>query len=473
MTRDIFKKNEGKLSMLQIIGFWLLFSGVLAFMVSSFIKPGEILPSFIAISFFITMLGFSFSFPSLFKDQNKGLSTMRITVFMMTNVICMLLLKIGWAQGITSLKQIGLDQWWMGIIAFIFGAKATQSFFESKMAVANVQEAQETKDGTVTDNTKRDSRLPFADVNIITEALKEKGKEWVESFPYVTGLSVRNKIKNGKETNNAALIFKVTKKVENMNYGSIPVYLIYNSQSGVRYKILTDVVEEKITRGSSASIAKNKMPFPLGNSISRQDDFTTGSIGLVVKKVNEPNTDYIVSCYHVFCAPELADDIRSFDGDGNTAPLMCASEEDDGTNLIAHVVKGELNIVSDFAIAKVKEGIKIENGGSTLKVTPKGYGFVFPKNEGDALTLCGRTSGRSHGVITSHSASQTIHYLNDKTEFIQGLIEVELFSDGGDSGAIVINSKNEVVGLLVGDSNEFSYVLPVEDYLTDNNFQLK
>ena len=57
---------------------------------------------------------------------------MRIVVFMITNVICLLLIKIGWETG--DLKEIGVDQYWVAIIAFVFGAKATQAFFESKMA---------------------------------------------------------------------------------------------------------------------------------------------------------------------------------------------------------------------------------------------------------------------------------------------------------------------------------------------------
>lgn len=470
--RDFIKKNEGKLTILQIIGFCLLLLGVCVIIISSFISPGPVIPSVISISFFVTMLGFSFAFPALLEG-NEGLSTMRIIVFMVTNVICMLLLKIGWAEGIKDLKAIGLDQYWMGLIAFVFGAKAMQTFFESKMGVANIMGKQDEKDGTGTVSSNEDTQVPFGDVEIITEAMKEKGKEWVESFPYVTGLSVRNKITGSKETNNSALIFKVTKKVEKMNFGSIPDYLVYTSKSGVKYKLPTDVIEEKVTTGSEGRIKRDSMPFPLGNSVSRKNDFSTGSIGLLVKKINEPNTDYIVSCYHVFCAPELANNNKTFKDDGNNAPIMAASEEDDGTNLIGNVVEGVMNIDYDFAVARVKNGIKIENGSSTLKVTPASFGFVFPENQGDSLTLCGRTSGISHGTIKSHSASQTVHYSHGRTQYLQGLIEVEKFSEGGDSGGVVINSINSVVGLLIADSPEFSYVLPVKDFLIDNDYTLK
>lgn len=391
----------------------------------------------------------------------------------------MLLLKIGWADGVDSLDDIKLDQWWMGIIAFIFGAKATQSFFESKMAVAETLNRRTENNGELTSgsNNNNDVELPFADITIISEAIKEKGKEWVESFPYVTGLSVRNKITDGADTKKAALIFKVIKKVKKISYGNIPAHLVYNSKSGDRYKILTDVVEESITKASVTrkppQIVNDSMPFPLGNSISRKLEMETGSIGLVVNKINEPDNDYIVSCYHVFCAPELKKGNRTFEANDNSAPLICASEEDRGTNLVAHVVKGELNGYNDFAVAKVRRGIKIESTNPLLKAIPSAYGFVFPENEGELLTLCGRTSGVIKSNIKSHAASQTIHYPQGKTEYIQGLIEVNKFSDGGDSGGVVINSENKVVGLLIADSPSFSYVLPVRDFLVNNDFKLK
>src|SRR4051812_17999823 len=128
--RDIIQKNEGKLTLLRIIGFGLMVFGTLALTICSFCS-GDKVPGVVSVSFFITMLGFSLAFPTMLEG-NEGLSTMRIVVFMVTNVVCMLLLKIGWASGVTSLGQIGVDQYWVGIIAFTFGAKATQSFFESK-----------------------------------------------------------------------------------------------------------------------------------------------------------------------------------------------------------------------------------------------------------------------------------------------------------------------------------------------------
>jgi hypothetical protein len=130
MGRKLIHSAEEKISFLQIIGFIVILFGLVYLFIVQILNKlnGET----IAIDFFTIMLGIAFAFPDLLRDSNKGLSTMRIIVFMLINVICLLLLKIGWAQ--PNLKAIGLDQYWVGVIAFIFGAKATQSYFESKMA---------------------------------------------------------------------------------------------------------------------------------------------------------------------------------------------------------------------------------------------------------------------------------------------------------------------------------------------------
>ena len=134
MDRKLIHNAEDKISVLQIIGFVVILSALIYLIIEQLLgklddKGGGI----IAMDFFAIMLGVAFAFPELLRDSNKGLSTMRLVVFMMVNVICILLLKIGWGQ--TSLEGIGLNQYWMGVIAFVFGAKATQTYFESKLAV--------------------------------------------------------------------------------------------------------------------------------------------------------------------------------------------------------------------------------------------------------------------------------------------------------------------------------------------------
>lgn len=124
-----WKKAAGYL--VRLFGFLLIVGGVVMILVSAYGKQPltvDITGKQIAIDFFIIMLGVSFAFPSLLKGGDDNLSTMRIVVFMMVNVICMLMLKNGWR--VEDMSKIGIDANWMGIIAFVFGAKVVQSYFE-------------------------------------------------------------------------------------------------------------------------------------------------------------------------------------------------------------------------------------------------------------------------------------------------------------------------------------------------------
>ncbi|MDR3705238.1 MAG: hypothetical protein P4L28_04960 [Paludibacteraceae bacterium] len=128
-----FKKEK----FISLIGYLLLFIGIIGLICNTVCSDTQIQTRSINISifFFLTILSLAFIFPSMLKASSGDISTMRIIVFMMACVIGMLLLKMGIAKN--SLTEIGLDQWWMGVIAFVFGAKATQSYFEGKKSNNN------------------------------------------------------------------------------------------------------------------------------------------------------------------------------------------------------------------------------------------------------------------------------------------------------------------------------------------------
>ncbi|MFI5139196.1 MAG: hypothetical protein ACHQIM_15340 [Sphingobacteriales bacterium] len=85
MKRKLIHSSEKTISFLQIIGFVVILLGfIYLFTEQTFytLNGGTI-----AIAFFSIMISVAFAFPYLLKDPNKGISTMRIVVFMMINVI--------------------------------------------------------------------------------------------------------------------------------------------------------------------------------------------------------------------------------------------------------------------------------------------------------------------------------------------------------------------------------------------------
>src|ERR1043165_5127729 len=172
--RKLINKNENKVSWLQIIGFFLILAGI-GYLVFIMFFWEVVSSTEVAIIFFDVTLGIAFAFPDMLKDDNSQVSTMRIVVFMLVNVICMLMLNIGWDKN--SFEEIGIDGYWMGIIGFLFGAKAAQSYFESKLAA--IREKSRSEPDT-TDLTNAETAMHALEQNL--EYLKIK-------FPNILSVS--------------------------------------------------------------------------------------------------------------------------------------------------------------------------------------------------------------------------------------------------------------------------------------------
>jgi hypothetical protein len=369
-------------------------------------------------------------------------------------------------------KDINVSQYGNGLIVFSF----ILGFF-SRRAIDLLEKIKDIilpgKDRTSKSGSETAEEI--ATPEIIEEALKEKGEEWVNSFPNVTGFSIRSKITAGKDTGMDALLFKVTKKENSLEFGQIPEYITYERKSdGRKYQIMTDVLEENIPKPHVSK--KDSSPFELGISISRElDNENTGTIGLLLSRMGEKDKRFIISCYHVFCAPELKMNNKKFISTDKSCSLRCASFEDDGTNIIGWVLNGQLNTESDFAIAELKHDVQFTNKfylPTNNSIIPTGFISIIREDKNKKVKMCGRTSEYKEGLIKSHYSTQTIDYGNNITQYLKGLVEITRISKGGDSGAAVILDNNKVIGLVVGGNEESTYVLPVFDFIDNNEYKL-
>jgi len=87
-----------------------------------------------AASFLSIMIGFVFYFPSMLEEAKGEVSTMRIIVFAVVMVFCMLYIKTGWETA--SFQKLSIDDTWVYILGLAFGSKAFQKFAEVKEDVA-------------------------------------------------------------------------------------------------------------------------------------------------------------------------------------------------------------------------------------------------------------------------------------------------------------------------------------------------
>ena len=132
---------------LKLFGFILLCAGIIGFLadgVISFTPLAQldtgILP---AASFFSIMIGFAFCFPSLLEESPGSLSTMRIIVFAVTLVFCIIYIKLAWTS--SNFESLRIDKSWIYILGLAFGSKAFQKYGEEDTSAPAVKPADANK----------------------------------------------------------------------------------------------------------------------------------------------------------------------------------------------------------------------------------------------------------------------------------------------------------------------------------------
>ncbi|AUP78600.1 hypothetical protein [Flavivirga eckloniae] len=441
--RKLIASKEGKISLFQFIGFALIVIGVIYILFKIFSASADATSAIsgerIAIAFFIVMLGVSFAFPSLLQDQNKGLSTMRIVVFMITNVICLLLLKIGW--NVTSLTELGVDQYWVGIIAFVFGAKATQAYFESKMAVP--KEAPQ-KVGI--------AALTYSQADIAKLALEQNQNILMHKFPNIESISDAVHDMNQERTHVISIYLK------DNNTSGIPEMLEVNMPDGTRKTISTEIIED-VGEG--------------GIQCSQYDDYKTenitGSVCCMAETSNQEKV--LVTSGHIYTG------LRLLNHGGWLSNAQAKWVELNGEKTIGKWIFQQITYVQDIGLIELND----TNANHDL-ITFGSNGFYNISDisiKKEEVTLISSKSGRRDGYLLDHNTTWVVAYSNEK-QYKGNIILVgstphrnnsKTLSQGGDSGGLVFHKNSQkLIGMILGGNNKFTWVLPLKD--TFNYFEL-
>jgi hypothetical protein len=444
----LIDRTTDHISVIQIVGFCLTLLGILYLLFklalitfygdSAKENDTKINGEEISICFFIIMLGISLAYPSLMKDQTGGISTMRVVVFMVTNVICILFLKIGWS--LDSLSEMGLDSYWVGIIAFVFGAKASQTYFESKLAVPPPREKVLTQAEIAKLAIKQNQgslKQRFSNIASISDAVHD-----------LKGTSTHVVVIYLKDDNSTGLPDKLEVKLPSGKTETIPT------------EIIKDLGEAKIYGGESIAI-----------SASTSKDYK-GSICCMVSSTTDKNFRGIVTAGHIYTAGNSI----------NYHGVLNTIEQTD--TLINDEIKGKwffqvMNNIQDLAIVRLNSGVSIDN----FKSFSSGYYIIGDEDVRTGVqNVTIKTSKKEVGAyLIDYNVSLDITY-KDKVESMDNIIligssnnrnESKTLSEGGDSGSCVYETKTgKLIGLLLGGNLKYSFVLPIKDTLDYNNLKL-
>lgn len=468
--RDWIQKNEGQLTYVQFFGFVLIVIGIIYF--SSFLLPDGIKnfwflkqlllesgpnPGGISIAFFTTMLGVAFAFPEMLKGgRTNEMSTMRITVFMFTNVICMLLLKIGWGK--EHLSDIGLDSSWVGIIAFLFGAKAAQSYFENADKIrTNTTNPSEGKSSHETPDNGNIGDLNISQIAIAQLAKVQNEEKLHEQFPSIEFVS--DTLKNG--------VSCLTIYLEDTNTQGIPSSVDVKINEGNIVKVQTEII-------SGMGTAKPHLAQLTNNICNSNTPKFVGSICCLVESTLNSDIQGVLTSGHIFTKGEF----ENFNG------FVSSNQRFDSLsngNSIGQLYFQQMISNQDLAIVKLNNSTSI---GSEVMKFPSGFYTVSQSDLNSPtpnITILSRNNKSRNAFIVDRNISMKINY-GSCEKIMRNIILIGTSTDknqsvtvsvGGDSGSCVYHSdKKQLVGMLLGGNDKFSFVLPIEKTLIDNNFKL-
>jgi hypothetical protein len=228
---------------------------------------------------------------------------------------------------------------------------------------------------------------------------------------------------------------------------------------------------------------QNARPLLIGTSIGHHR-VTAGTLGAFVQRGTKP---FILSNNHV-----LANEDRGKRGDAvvQRATSDGGADPADRVGALRHVVqlrKGSANYV-DAALADIQADIEYDpvrlreiSDGTDRRLTGMGPDFL---DEGEIVYKVGRTTGPTVGRVTAFDMDNVVVSYGVGNLLFNGQVEIEgadsrAFSDGGDSGALIVNSGMEAVALLfaggdVGGSNGrgLTYAHPIHKVLQDLKAEL-
>ena len=232
------------------------------------------------------------------------------------------------------------------------------------------------------------------------------------------------------------------------------------------------------TRIAGVWFQQNSRPLLIGVSIGHVD-VTAGTLGAFVKR---GGVTCVLSNNHVLAAEDQASAgdviLQRAAFDGGRAP------KDAVATLVSWVrLKPRGTNLVDAALGAIKDGVGHDArrlrelvNGKDRTLTGLGPELV---DAGDSVFKIGRTTGPTMGRVTAFDLDNVVVNYEVGNLRFDGQMEIEgvgtkPFSDGGDSGSLIVNSAMKAVGLLFAGSDTggrngagLTYANPIHRVLKD------
>ena len=297
----------------------------------------------------------------------------------------------------------------------------------------------------------------------------------------ITGIDVGYKITNGKVTDQIAVRFHVPKKLpkEELKKSNILPRTLNNVKTDVlenNFEYLTTITTFEVNSSILASDSKRYDVLQGGIEISPTEpvhvsrdstgriiskSFETGTLGAIVfdKNLNEEvllTNNHVLSVGGVFTV-----------GGGINQPAG-----DRRINRIATNLKNVNDNLVDGATGRLNGERPFLNSIVDIGVI-RGAGTV---GYNDAVRKRGRTTLYTEGYVDGMAGTFYINTRAGLKEY-RDIISVrsnsqDPFSSHGDSGSVVVNSQNQIIGLLFAGTPSVTLVCPINNVLSALNLSI-
>lgn len=290
----------------------------------------------------------------------------------------------------------------------------------------------------------------------------------------VTGVDVGYKYSNGKRTDEITIRVHVKQKKKNISEKEkIPTTINGIKTDVIEMEVYPQMLAQKLQDISAFADTTTYPTVKGGISIGPErvigGSVFTGTLGCIVKD-NATNNPALLSNFHVMCV----------DNTWNVGDFMCQPSRVDtgtpGTDRVGSLQRAVLSSKVDGAI-------------STLNGRPSDCSIIDigdVKGTANAVLNApvkkrGRTTLLTEGFVDAINATVSVNYgpsLGVKTLTNQIGIRPNTavnpkFSKRGDSGSVVVDANNKVIGLLfAGNDAGYTYINPIAAVLTELNISI-
>lgn len=264
----------------------------------------------------------------------------------------------------------------------------------------------------------------------------------LNQYPGVVAVEIGIKETGGHLTDELSFRVYVQKKESAQNLA--PEAMIPAEIQGVK----TDVIESDIP---VATFDDQKYRPVRGGIQIGNEEGSTGTLGCIARR-NSDNAIVVLSNAHVLMGGGASGTVEV--GQPNYSSCCCCA-----CNEIGEVVAQQSNAQVDCAIAKLDDGTNgtniiriLNNDGTDGTVNGSAAAVVNPTAP---VKKVGRTSDKTLGQVTSITHSTSAVPANGTPARINQILVrpaagTTLFQDRGDSGAVLVDGSNQVIGLMWG-----------------------